>query len=146
MLTAWYNRWRNGSRPVLSFPSNYIRTFAGESLCKKYTHSPATSAIVILDIRLPRITPLFSPPFCSQNSLIASWQGFHKKWKHSFEILVYVEMTASLKCCRFAAEWVSHSITSQRCSVEFHWNELIVHGTPLKWLVLCDIVHYHAGF
>lgn len=48
---------------------------------------------------------------------------------------------------------ISHSITPQRCSIEFrngkatevHSIHCLVYGTSLRQLVLCDLAHYHAG-
>lgn len=44
-------------------------------------------------------------------------------WKHSFDILVHVDLIASHHCCRWICctlvLWIPHSTTSLRCSIWF---------------------------
>ncbi len=60
-------------------------------------------------------------PFCLQNCLNSSWHIFNKVLEHSSEILVHIDMIASRSSCRFVGctsmTQISHSTTSQRCSI-----------------------------
>ena len=96
-------------------------------------------------------------PLCSQNSLNYLWHEWC--WKHDFEIAFHVDMIASRNFCRFVSCTfmlrISRSTTSQRCSIGFrsgdwegHWrtlNLLSCSWNSLRRLLLCDMVHYHAG-
>ncbi len=59
--------------------------------------------------------------FCLQSLLNSSWHRFNKVLKHSSEILVHIDIIASRSCCRFVGctpmMQISHSTTSQRCSI-----------------------------
>ncbi len=60
-------------------------------------------------------------PFCLQNCLNYFGIDSTRCWKHSSEILVYIDMIASRSCCRFVGctsmMRISRSTTSQRCSI-----------------------------
>ncbi len=60
-------------------------------------------------------------PFAFRTALILRGIDSTSCWKHSSEILVYIDMIASRSCCRFVGctsmMRISRSTTSQRCSI-----------------------------
>ncbi len=61
------------------------------------------------------------PPFAFRTALILRDIDSTRCWKHPLEILVHIDMITSRSCCRFVSctsmMWISHSTTSQRCSI-----------------------------
>ncbi len=59
--------------------------------------------------------------FSFRTALILRGIDSTRCWKHSSEILVYIDMIASRSCCRFVGctsmMWISRSTTSQSCSI-----------------------------
>ncbi len=72
-------------------------------------------------IRYTLRVPGWTPFFAFRTTLIIRGIDSTRCWKHYSKILVHIDMIASLSCCRIVVctsmMRISHSTTSQRCSI-----------------------------
>lgn len=80
------------------------------------------------------------------------WHRFYKMFIqfHRDTVVIQDNITASCNCCRFSflphpKSIVQYSDLVTWMVTEKHWTRFHVHESSLRWLLLCYMVHHHAG-
>ncbi len=134
----------------------YINTHTCMYMFKKYLHIYILYTLTGHFIRYTLLVPV-GPPFAIKTALILRGIDSTRCWKHSSEILVYIDMIASHSCCRFVGctsmMRISRSTTSQRCSIGLRSGDCGNHLSKVNSLscsrnqsaMIWALWHYPAG-